>query len=139
MSHLALHSSFCLYFVFHTFFCVICHLLCAFFRPHHTSQPQRGVPNASQLLWPSFKSSRGISLKVQLPSGGYGNLYFFGHDHRPLRDVLHLWFDLFRHAYTSSLATDNRQELKTDDVWEAHCTGTQIDKDRNSSSVLYAV
>lgn len=130
MSHVSLHSSVCLYFIFHTFFCVICHLLCLFFQPHHSSRPQCGVSDASRLLWPSFKSSRGSSLKVQFPSSGYGNLSFLAMTIGLSEMFSICGLTFLRCADTSSLPTDDRRKLKTDDVWEGHCTGTQVDRQR---------
>ena len=67
LSHL---SAFVFLSLFHLSHSLFCHLLCVVFRPHHTSRPQRTLPDASRLLWPFWKSSRGSPLKVRSPVEG---------------------------------------------------------------------
>ncbi len=117
--------SLCLYFIFHAFFLPFA-ISCVSFSNHITlSQPQRAVPDASRLLEPSLNLREEVLQRSSLPVVGV-EIYVLGNEHWTHGHVLHLWFNLFRIANSSSSPTDSRPDI--DDVWEAQSTRMQVNR-----------
>lgn len=122
--HVIISNRVSLVVILHTFASALCHLLrVLFFQPHHNSRPQRALPRTPWLLvlilafqrkffqgpaphWWVWKPTRSITTTT-------------------LRDVLHLWFDLFQTRRLHP-PCDDLPNLKTGDTWEAHNTSRQI-------------